>query len=108
MLLHARLGAALTRERFGIDDPEILDAIAKHTAADAAMSPLDCALYLADGLEPGRDFPQRAYLWELACTDMKAAMRETLASTLRHIARRGLPIAPRSLLAARAFGVEWP
>lgn len=106
VLLHARLGAALAAERFGVNDAEILSAIAKHTTADARMSPLDCAVYLADSLEPGRDFAERAELWELARRDMNAAMRATLRSTLGYLRRRGLPVAPRSLAAARAFGVE--
>lgn len=106
VLLHARLGAALAAERFGVSDPEILCAIAKHTTADADMSPLDCAVYLADALEPGRDFADRAQLWELALHDMSAAMRATLCSTLGYLRRRGLPVAPQSLAAARAFGVE--
>jgi predicted HD superfamily hydrolase involved in NAD metabolism len=106
VLLHARLGAEIARERFGVDDPEILSAIAKHTTADPQMSPLDCAVYLADALEPGRGFSERAALWELALVDMNAAMRGTLASTLGYLHRRGLPIALKSLAAARAFGVE--
>lgn len=106
VLLHARLGAALAREQFGVADPEILSAIEKHTTADAQMSPLDCAVYLADGLEPGRNFPERAGIWELAQRDVRAAMRETLRSTLGYLHRRGLPVAPQSLAAARAFGVE--
>ena len=106
VLLHARLGAALAAERFGVNDAEILSAIAKHTTADARMSPLDCAVYLADSLEPGRDFAERAELWELARRNMRAAMSATLRSTLDYLRRRGLPVAPRSLAAARAFGVE--
>ena len=57
MLLHARLGAAIAREQFGVEDAEVLSAIEKHTTAAGAMSPLDCVVYLADSLEPGRTFP---------------------------------------------------
>jgi predicted HD superfamily hydrolase involved in NAD metabolism len=106
VLLHARLGAAVAAERFGVSDPEILGAIAKHTAADARMSALDCALYLADSLEPGRDFPERPALWAIACADMREGMRATLKATLGYVRKRGLPVAKQSLAAARAFGVE--
>ncbi len=106
VLLHARLGAALARERFAVTDPEVLSAIEKHTLGDADMSPLDCALYLADGLEPGRAFAERAALWELAKIDRTAAMRATLALTIGYVRARGLSPAPRALAAARAFGVE--
>lgn len=105
MLLHARLGAALARERFGIDDVRILSAIEKHTTGAGNMSALDCAVYLADSLEPDRAFVERAGLWQLALHDLQSATRETLAHSLRHYARKGKPVAPPAADAARAFGV---
>ncbi|MHB8153307.1 MAG: bis(5'-nucleosyl)-tetraphosphatase (symmetrical) YqeK [Bacillati bacterium] len=104
IVLHARLSAALANERYGVGDPDVLSAIEKHTVAAAAMSPLDCILYLADGLEPGRDFPERAELARLARVDLGAAMRETLVHNLRHLQAQGLAAAPQTLQAARTFG----
>jgi predicted HD superfamily hydrolase involved in NAD metabolism len=106
IVLHAPLGAAIAREAFGIHDREILSAIEKHTLAAASMSPLDQVVYLADGLEPGRDFPQRVFLWELAQRSLSDAMRETIVQSLRHLRDRGLTPAPQTLAAARAFGVK--
>jgi predicted HD superfamily hydrolase involved in NAD metabolism len=106
MVLHARLGAAIARERFGIEDDEILSAMAKHTTAAGRMSPLDCVVYLADSLEPARTFPERRELWELARRDLRAAMRETLLTAFRHHARKGKVPAPAMLAAARAFGID--
>lgn len=88
MLLHARLGAALARERFGVDDTAVLSAIAKHTTAAEEMSPLDSVVYLADSLEPGRRFPERGELWQLALRDLDGAMRETLEFARRHYERK--------------------
>jgi len=106
VLLHARLGAAIARERFGVDDAEVLSAIEKHTTAAGDMSPLDCVVYLADSLEPARTFPERAAVWELAQHDLPAAMREILALTLRRHARKGAAAAPPTLAAAELFGVS--
>lgn len=106
VLLHARLGAALAREDFGVEDGEVLSAIEKHTTAAATMSPLDCAVYLADSLEPGRDFPERAGLCRLAKRDLDEAMRGVLLATLEHNARHSRPSAPATLAAARSFGLE--
>jgi len=105
IVLHARLGAAIAQETFGVHDPEVLSAIEKHTVGAADMSPLDCILYLADGLEPGRDYGERSELWELAKRDLHVAMRETLASSLRHFEKKGIPVAPQTAAAARRFGV---
>lgn len=105
LVLHAPLGARLAGEAFGVRDPAILSAIEKHTVAGPEMSPLDCVLYLADGLEPGRDFEARERLWRLAFDDLNGAMRETIANTLIYLQRKGLAAAPQTMAAARAFGV---
>jgi predicted HD superfamily hydrolase involved in NAD metabolism len=96
IVLHAPLGAALAREEFGITDPEILSAIAKHTLADTQMSELDCIVYLADALEPGRTFADRARLWELAGHDLRAATAATILNSLDYLRTRGLVPAPQT------------
>ncbi len=104
VVLHARLGAAIAQEAFGVHDPAVLSAIEKHTVGAPDMTPLDCAVYLADSLEPGRSFEGRADIWELALGDLAAGMRESLRGTLEYLARKGLPVAPQTLGAARRFG----
>ena len=105
IVLHARLGAELAREVFGVEDPAVLSAIAKHTVGAAEMSPLDCAVYLADGLEPGRAFPERQDLAALAHRDLSAAMRATLEASVRYVQKQGLTVAPQTEAAGRSFGV---
>jgi nicotinate-nucleotide adenylyltransferase len=63
-LLHARAGAVLLRERFGVEDRDILDAIRLHTLADPEMGPLAKAVYIADKIEISREH-------------VNAALRET-------------------------------
>jgi predicted HD superfamily hydrolase involved in NAD metabolism len=96
IVLHAPVGAALARERFGVTDPEILSAIEKHTLADSAMSPLDCIVFLADGLEPGRSFAERERLWSLAFDDLRAATAATIRNTIDYLHARGLHPAPQT------------
>jgi predicted HD superfamily hydrolase involved in NAD metabolism len=104
VVLHAPLSARLAQELFGVGDAEVLSAIAKHTLGAGAMSPLDCILYLADGLEPGRDYAERAELAELAKRDLRAAMHATIVSSLRYLTQRHLPIAPQTAAAMNTFG----
>ncbi|HUA08342.1 MAG TPA: bis(5'-nucleosyl)-tetraphosphatase (symmetrical) YqeK [Candidatus Acidoferrales bacterium] len=103
IVLHAPLSAALAREEFGVDDSGVLSAIAKHTLGDAEMSALDCVVYLADSLEPGRDFPQREGLWELALSDLPAAMAATIVASIEHLHQNGREPAPQTLAALRTF-----
>ena len=106
MLLHARLGAALAAELFEVRDAGILSAIEKHTTGAGEMTPLDCAVYLADSLEPARSFAERRDLWELALRDMHAATRDVLLLSIRHYAAKGKPLAPPTAAAARTFGID--
>jgi predicted HD superfamily hydrolase involved in NAD metabolism len=102
IVLHAPLGAELARELFGITDQAVLSAIAKHTLGDAAMARLDAIVYLADALEPGRDYPEREALLALAARDLDAAMRASLTASCEHLRARGETVAPQTL-AAIAF-----
>ncbi len=106
IVLHARLGAELARDDFGIDDEAILSAIRKHTVAAATMSPLDAVLYLADGLEPGRDFADRAGFLDLAFRDLDAAMRSVLTASLAYLRARDLTAAPQTLAALATYARE--
>ena len=103
IVLHAPLGAALAHERFGIDDPGVLSAIAHHTVAAAQMSRLDAIVFLADGLEPGRDFAERERLEWLAFRDLDAAMVGLLRSTIAYLAARDLEPAPTILTALATY-----
>jgi nicotinate-nucleotide adenylyltransferase len=106
IVLHARLGAELAREFYGVEDEAILSAIRKHTVAAAEMSRLDAIVFLADGLEPGRTFEERAGYAELALRDLDAAMRSVLGATITYLHKRGLDVAPQTRAAAEAFGLR--
>ena len=106
IVLHARLGAELAAERYGVTSPAIRSAIAKHTLAAEQMSRLDCILYLADSLEPAREFADRARIAALAYEDLDAGMQAALASAFRYLQEKGLEPAPQTLLAAQRFGVS--
>jgi predicted HD superfamily hydrolase involved in NAD metabolism len=106
VVLHARLGACIAQEAFAVHDPEVLSAIEKHTVGAEHMSPLDCVVFLADGLEPGRTFPERAELWHIAKRNLGDGMRATLEHSLRYFRKKGMAVAPQTAAAARRFGVE--
>jgi predicted HD superfamily hydrolase involved in NAD metabolism len=99
IVLHAPLGAELARDWFGVEDEAILSAIRKHTLAAATMTPLDEILYLADGLEPGRDFAGRADILRLAFVDLSAAMAAQLTESIAYYRERNFSPAPQTLAA---------
>jgi predicted HD superfamily hydrolase involved in NAD metabolism len=103
IVLHARLGAELAHELFGVDDPAVLSAIRKHTLAAPDMSPLDEIVFLADGLEPERDFAERPALVSLAKRNLSKAMHEVLLSNFRYLASRGQTVSPQTLAAWETY-----
>ncbi len=72
------------------------------------MSPLDCVVYLADALEPGRDYANRATIWNLAKRDVRAAMSAAIADSLVYLVAQGREPAPQTLAMQRVFSTEVP
>jgi nicotinate-nucleotide adenylyltransferase len=54
-LLHARAAAVLLRERFGIHNKDILEAVRLHTMADTEMGSLAKVVFIADKIEVSRE-----------------------------------------------------
>ncbi len=106
IVLHARLGAELARELFGVTDEAVLAAIRKHTVAAATMSRLDCIVFLADALEPGREYRERAGFAALAMRELDPAMRAVLGSSMTYLHGRNVTVAPQTYLAAERFGLS--
>lgn len=97
VLLHAPLGAQLARKEYGVDDPQILQAIVLHTTGGRNMATLDKIIYLADCIEPGREFPGIDRLRSLAFTDLDAAMLAAFDQSLRYVIELGLLIHPATI-----------
>lgn len=87
-LLHAKTGAAYARARFGAPE-EIYDAIRWHTTGRAGMSLLEKIVYMADYIEPNRDFPGVDELRVLAYSDLDGAMRLGLQMSLDNVRAQG-------------------
>jgi nicotinate-nucleotide adenylyltransferase len=80
-LLHAPLCALIAQETYGVDDPEILHAIRYHTTGCPGMSPLDKVLFVADKIEPTRNFPSVETLRAAATENLDHAVLVCLQLT---------------------------
>ena len=99
ILLHAPLGVYLAKHTYGIDDEEILDAIACHTVGRENMTVLDMIVYLADMIEPTRDYDGVEVLRELADKDLKKAMVAAFDQSIKHVVDQGGLLHPNTILA---------
>lgn len=95
-LLHAEIGAKLARAELGIVDEEVLAAVANHTIGRAEMSSLEKIVYLADMIEPSREFERIDEVRALASKNLDDAFRLGYALSLLHLVERGKLIHPRT------------
>ncbi len=93
-LIHARLGAICAKADFGIDDPEILRAIELHTLGAPDMTPFDEVIFLADKLEPSRDYRRITPIRRLAGQSLDAAVAAVLRNNIAYMKSREKPIHP--------------
>ncbi len=101
-LLHAKTGAAIAKERFGVSE-NVYDAIKWHTTGRADMSLLEKIIYMADYIEPTRDFEGVETLRQLAYTDLDAAMKLGYEMSLGDLARYGVAPHPNTVEALEQY-----
>lgn len=85
ILLHAYIGAELVEIKYKINDPEIKQAIRLHTTGGVNMSTLDKVVYLADMIEPSREYPEAGTLRRIAERDLDEAMLAAFDQSIRFI-----------------------
>ena len=95
-LLHGPVAAELGRRELGVEDEEVLQAIRVHTVGEAEMGPLALALYVADKIEPARDYPSVGRIRDLASRDLREAAAESLRRVISHNVGRGRSVHPAS------------
>jgi len=105
-LLHGPVGACMAQYEMGIVDPEILDAIWFHTTAKSNMNLLTKIIYIADFIEPSRDFEGVEALRKLAFEDLDAAIIASLGMTIQKCVKQGLLIHPDSIHARNYLLME--
>ena len=97
-LLHAITGAAVAYADFGVSG-EVRDAIRWHTTGKADMTLLEKIIYLADYIEPTRDFCDLRRLRSLAFQDLDQAMLLGFTMAVEDLSRQGGVVHPNSVRA---------
>ena len=95
-LLHGPVAAELARRELGVEDEEILEAVRVHTTGRPGMGTLELVLYVADKIEPARDYPSVERLRGLAREDIHMAATESLRRAIAHNEGRGKDVHPSS------------
>ena len=96
--LHALTGSLVAERIFG-ENPQVVAAIRSHTTGKADMNTLEKIIYVADYVEPNRNFEGVEQLRHLAYTDLDSALALGLTMTLKLLREQGREISPESLQA---------
>lgn len=91
--------AAARLEADGVEDPELLDAVAWHTLGHPRLAPLGMAVYCADFLEPGRNLRNkwRRKRRERMPEELEDVTREILRARIQHLLKRARPVRPETM-----------
>lgn len=85
-LLHARLSAIHAKEKYGVTDQDIINAITYHTTGRPAMSKLEKIVYVADYIEPYRKpVPMLDEIRERTYKDIDEALIMVLDRTITYL-----------------------
>ena len=90
-LLHSKTGAAIARDVFGVADA-VYDAILYHTTGKPDMTRLEKIIYLADYIEPTRDFPGVDALRKIVYEDLDKGLLMGLTMTVQEMEEMGNPV----------------
>ena len=94
--LHALTGSLVAQRIFG-ENQAVVDAIRCHTTGKADMNTLEKIIYVADYMEPNRDFPGVEALRQMAYTDISKALLMGLEMTLDMLRSQQRDISPESV-----------
>ena len=93
--LHALTGSLVAEKIFG-ENEAVVSAIRNHTTGKADMNLLEKIIYVADYMEPCRNFPGVEQLRELAYSDIDGALKLGMEMTLEHLKRQGSEVSPET------------
>lgn len=114
ILLHAKLGVYYAVHKYGInpDNRDILDAIRYHSTGTANMTQTAKIVFLADLIEPTRDFEGVEIIREASFVNLDRAMLLSYENTIRYLLEDVLLIHPDAIagynqLAARFKNAQY-
>lgn len=93
-MLHAPAGAGFVKKEYGIKDQKLLDAIRYHTMGHAQMTLFDKLIYMADYIEPCRDFEGVDELRAITFQNIDQAIIAGIDTTILSLVEEHLKISP--------------
>lgn len=94
---HGLVGAELIKAELGIGDEDILDAVRYHTTGNRYMTKLAQIIYMADYIEPARDFDGVEKARLLTSQSLELAVAYQTKHTLLYLLENNQRIYPKTI-----------
>lgn len=98
-LWHGPVAAKQLKYELDIPDEAVYNAVYFHTTGREGMSALELVVFIADYMEPARNFPGIEEVRELAKVNLKVAVHRALQNSMLFILQKGETIHPDTLYA---------
>ncbi|WP_268912964.1 bis(5'-nucleosyl)-tetraphosphatase (symmetrical) YqeK [Lentilactobacillus sp. SPB1-3] len=95
---HGVVGWIFVKNELGINDIEILNAVEYHTVGHEVMTVLAQIVYMADYIEPNRNFPGVEKARQLTNTDLVLAVAYQTKQTLAYLVANNRPVFPQTVV----------
>lgn len=105
-VFHAYVGARVAKYFYGINDEDVLSAIECHTTGKEDMTLTEKIIYLADMIEPHRDFDGVDKIRILAWEDLNEAILFSMNHTISYLMQEDVVIDDRIIPSRNSILVE--
>jgi hydrolase, HD family len=102
-VIHAPLGAVIARQKYGIQEERVLNAIRYHTTGRPQMNLEEQIVFLADAIEDERDYPGVEQIREKTKLSIADGVLESLRGTVQFETGNGSRLHPLTLQAIAYF-----
>ena len=79
----------MLEKKYGVEDRDVLNAVSYHTTGRAGMSTLEKVVFLADAIEPGRNYPGVEEVREAAEKGLDEGCLRSMLGTIEHVQDQG-------------------
>jgi len=100
---HGVVGAELIKTELHIYNEDILNAVRLHTVGAPYMPKLAQIVFMADFIEPNRDFPGVDEARQVTAKSLAAGVRYQIQHTLNYLIEKGQPVYPQTLATYNAW-----
>lgn len=105
-LSHGKIAAEIIQRDYGITDNDIINAVSYHTTGRPNMSLLEKIIYIADAVEPNRNYPGVDKIRKIVKKDLDEACLTSLSNTINYITSEGIFLDEDTIKAKKYFEEE--